>query len=466
MQTGFSFKFSRYLTQLAIFLIPFYFFRFSIGPLKTNIFEVAVFLAFASCICLCVIASPMFFEGRGNLFDRLLRRKDTPRNDREKIPAKFTFGSLWPYLFLLIAFISIFIAPDKTAALGIFKGWFVVPVVLYWLIINLFGCHSCESRNLKIPDQVRDDKTKAVLSLVWPLFAAATVIAVWGMLQGFGLITTLFYQKGDPSFAQYLGPSNFRLFGPFESPNYLAMFLVPVIFLVLPLLYVFQKKSRSFYLFAVILFSLMLSTLMFTGSRAGLIAFFVPFILILLVKVRILFKQNSPKRWLAAVATSAVILMSLLYYTGAASGRAESNSSRLQIYHYALEIGRAHPVSGIGLGGFQTKITEVSINDADFVKNTLSYALHPHSIYLAMWLNLGILGLIIFLILIVNFFRQLWPQRKDIVVTCLITAMLAILIHGLFDTTYFKNDLSAIFWLIIAVGEIIHRSVIPAEAGI
>ncbi|MDO8444025.1 MAG: hypothetical protein Q7S80_00785, partial [bacterium] len=98
---------------------------------------------------------------------------------------------------------------------------------------------------------------------------------------------------------------------------------------------------------------------------------------------------------------------------------------------------------------------EISKNDIDFQVKTLPSALHPHNVYLAMWLNLGILGLIIFVIMVVNFFRRLWPQRNYYLALCLMAAMSAILIHGLFDTTYFKNDLSAIFWLILAFAELI-----------
>ena len=112
MQNNFSFKSSRILTQIAVFLIPFYFFRFSIGPIKTNVFEVAVLVALLNTLYII------------------------------RYTKKVAWGSSWPYVFLLIAFVSIFPAYNKTAALGIFKGWFLVPIVLYWLIINLFGLSS------------------------------------------------------------------------------------------------------------------------------------------------------------------------------------------------------------------------------------------------------------------------------------------------------------------------------------
>ncbi|PIS07344.1 hypothetical protein COT78_04275, partial [Candidatus Berkelbacteria bacterium CG10_big_fil_rev_8_21_14_0_10_43_13] len=59
-------------------------------------------------------------------------------------------------------------------------------------------------------------------------------------------------------------------------------------------------------------------------------------------------------------------------------------------------------------------------------------------------------------VLIKDFFQSLWSRRSELIPVCLMMAMAAILIHGLFDTTYFKNDLSSIFWLIIALAEVLH----------
>jgi O-antigen ligase len=128
------------------------------------------------------------------------------------------------------------------------------------------------------------------------------------------------------------------------------------------------------------------------------------------------------------------------------------------IYHYSVDLVKAHPIIGIGLGSFQTQIAEISKNDIVFQRNTLSYALHPHNIYLAMWLNLGIAGMIIFLILCMNFFSQIYKMQNGPFRLALITALTTILVHGLFDTTYFKNDLSAVFWLIIAIKFIYEQS--------
>lgn len=406
MQTNFSLKLSRFFVYSAIFLVPFYFLRFSIGQLRTNIFEVVVLVA-------------------------LLNTLYVIRNTK-----KVVWGSIWSYLFLLISFISIFSTSDKTAALGIFKGWFLVPILLYWLVINLF---------------VRKDLYR--LTLV--LFVSLIIVGLWSLLQNFGIISTLFYQKGDASFLQYLRSDNFRIFGPFESPNYLAMYLAPVLFLCLPLLMHFRKMPMLRTLTLLLMFGIAIYVLLMTGSRAGIIAFAIPFVLLVLLKNRAVPDDDRKTKGLRVVSLAVVALMFILILSRVSTDRSESNSSRLQIYQYALEIGKTDPVLGIGLGSFQTKIAEISKNDIDFQVKTLPSALHPHNIYLALWLNLGILGLIVFIIIVANFFHRLWPQRNYYLALCLMAAMVAILIHGLFDTTYFKNDLSAIFWLILAFAELI-----------
>ena len=65
---------------------------------------------------------------------------------------------------------------------------------------------------------------------------------------------------------------------------------------------------------------------------------------------------------------------------------------------------------------------------------------HPHNIFFAFWLNAGLLGLIALFIFIVFTHRRF---------TYPLIAFWGLLIHGLFDTPFWKNDLSMIFWLIL-----------------
>jgi O-antigen ligase len=396
---------NRSLIYLAVFLVPFYFFRYSFGPIKTNIFELSVLLAF------------LFF-----LFVRLLTRR---RPD---------FGSIRPYLFLAVAFISIFFASDKIAALGIFKGWFLVPVVLYFVIINVF-------------------ESKQIPKLSIPLYFSLTIVSIWGLLQSFMIVGTLFYQRGSGEFAQYLLPDALRIFGPFESPNYLAMYLVPMIFLSLPIQAYIQKLPRPIYLLALAPFGIATYNVLMTGSRAGIIALVVSLVGLFVYQT---FSVSNKKQQIAKVVIISLLIIfaTAFFLNQSFTGRADSNSSRMDIYKYSVRLLKLDPITGIGLGSYKEKITALTANDINFKRNTLPYALHPHNVFLAVWLNIGLIGLILFALILVRFFTTVFKKRNPIK-GLLFAAMLAILLHGLFDTTYFKNDLSAIFWIILALASFV-----------
>ena len=391
-------KILEYLLYFAAFLIPFYFFRFSIFGLRTNVFEVAVLLAFVVFILTKSLSFTIY---------------------------KMRWGSYLPCLFLIAVFASAILSSDFEKALGIFKGWFLIPIIYYWLIINVFD---------------RKDITK--LSI--PIFISLIVISIWALLQKIGIIGALFYQKGDASFDQYLSV-NFRIFGPFESPNYLAMYLVPAIFLSL-LVFDFTKekiyKSLLGFLFLLPFIALILS-----GSRAGIIAFIIGCLIYLIFG----FKDKDK------VVVTPILKFSLIFSLLAGffvwiflvGLNPASDSVRIEIYKYSWQILKDNWIFGIGLGEFQNTISEITKNVASFRTHALPYALHPHNIFLAMWLNLGLAGLVLFVWILVDLFRNIFKINSPVKMVLLISAI-AILIHGLFDTTYYKNDLSAMFWLIFA----------------
>jgi putative inorganic carbon (HCO3(-)) transporter len=83
--------------------------------------------------------------------------------------------------------------------------------------------------------------------------------------------------------------------------------------------------------------------------------------------------------------------------------------------------------------------------------------LHAHNLYLQFLLNLGVAGLVGFIWLVVKFFTFV----KNCYISWsipLTAAMVAILVHGLVDTPYWKNDLSYLFWVILALSVINSRT--------
>jgi O-antigen ligase len=81
---------------------------------------------------------------------------------------------------------------------------------------------------------------------------------------------------------------------------------------------------------------------------------------------------------------------------------------------------------------------------------------------MAFWLNAGLVGIFTFLLTVGNFFWQMFKnQSKNLIWGGAFMAMVAILAHGLFDSTYWKNDLSAIFWIVLAAGYIFSQNKPP-----
>jgi O-antigen ligase len=80
--------------------------------------------------------------------------------------------------------------------------------------------------------------------------------------------------------------------------------------------------------------------------------------------------------------------------------------------------------------------------------------MYPHNIFLNFWSELGLLGALLFSWIIAKFLWQsstLYLKEKNFLALGLCGAMLVILIHGLVDVPYFKNDLSVLFWILIAL---------------
>ncbi|MDP3794237.1 MAG: O-antigen ligase family protein, partial [Candidatus Uhrbacteria bacterium] len=101
-----------------------------------------------------------------------------------------------------------------------------------------------------------------------------------------------------------------------------------------------------------------------------------------------------------------------------------------------------HWFFGSGLGGYPTvfkpyhKATAIEIFQ------------YPHNILLNFWSETGLLGVIVFGWIVITWMRRAQSMSYELRVTSY-AVMFAILIHGLVDVPYFKNDLAIIFWMLI-----------------
>ena len=173
-------------------------------------------------------------------------------------------------------------------------------------------------------------------------------------------------------------------------------------------------------------------TLILTQSFSSIIAVF--------LALALYFALQSKRKWWYLI-LAVIILITGVFFLNKYSSKSSSISSRIEIYQSALRVGKEHQFIGIGPGNFPPYFSELPM------KIRINYeALHPHNIFLAFWLYMGWPGLICFLAIIYLSLRKENITKNPVFYFLLLT----ILLNGLTDTTFFKNDLSVIFWVTVA----------------
>jgi O-antigen ligase len=321
------------------------------------------------------------------------------------LPIVLIFGGL---------ILSILANNNHFSGLGILKGWFLAPFLIFFMIYSY------------IP------KEKIINIYKFYFWSVAAVSAM-------SLIYVLL------GFLTFDG----RLQGIFNSPNYLAMYTCPGIIVGAIWLSRMQSAKIKMQNFNAklkigifVFFSVMVVALYFTYSYAAWLAITLSLTAVWWSKV-ITFK-NKKIFWLALF-----IVLVLSLQVGSAKFHNLSNSrssfqSRLMIWQSSEKMLESNWLLGIGPANFQEKY----LSYQKYFPPYLEWAVpHPHNIFLAFWLYSGLLGLLGFLILLFYFFSDLVKKDNNPLRIIALVVMIYFLLHGLIDTTYFKNDLAIVFWL-------------------
>ncbi len=383
------------LIYLIIFLTPLYLMRFSVFNIPTNILEVLIFITFT-----------MWFIENKNRF----------QFNKIKITNSIY---IFPIAILLSGLvISTIISGNNSHSWGIIKGWFILPMVFSWLVFQ------------KIKTE------QEISSILKTIFYSTSVIA---------LISLIYYFTGNLTY-------DYRLKAFYLSPNYLAMYLSPgLVFGIWYLVFGIKNKkyNSEFWLFAVNCLLLVL-ILFLTRSHGAWVA--------VIASLFIAYLISSKKKPLTNYLISSFLFITLCFLFSTFLFSADNNnqssfSSRLAIWKSSVKILQEHWLFGIGAGNFQEKYLEYQKYFPPYPEWAVP---QPHNIFLAFWLQTGIIGLVGFLWIITvwlkNIFIKIKNSSLDKPATVLLAIMLYFLIHGLVDTPYWKNDLAFIFWIILTLG--------------
>jgi O-antigen ligase len=374
--------------------LPLYVGRWKYGPISTTLLELLVIATIA-----------LYLVGRRR--EGALRLSRTPYDI--------------PIVLLLIAgAIAIFVPPDRWHALGLYRAYFVEPIAIFYVAIDL----------LRAPGQVR--RVLVGLATGSSIFAMLNVGAFFAsFIQGtfvLGSPPTALYTSG-PEVAMYL-----------EPPLALAAGLV-----------LFAKQRRDRWL-ALGWMALLIPALTLTFSRGAYVA--------IAVLALVAIATNRARVPLAVALVVVVIgLLQVPLIQRRLAGQfnlgdpATTIRGRLSIFSDTISMLRGQPVFGSGLGGYHY-----------LFRGTIP-EIYPHDMWLTFWVEVGLLGMVAFAVIFFGLLFRGWRGYAGAggFYQALLWGVSGSLVlwgvHGLVDSPYWKNDMSVEFWILAAFELVAIRSI-------
>lgn len=337
----------------------------------------------------------------------------------ERRPPLIRSAFLWPAaLFLVAGAIAVLSAPSRLAALGLFRAYMVEPVAFGWVLMNV----------VRTPGRA--------LQVLGGLFAGAGVVGLansWVVLQA---IAGHSYSVIDtPPVVVY------------TTANAVALYVVPLTAMAGALgLHAggpARKLGIAFFAIGVVV-----TTLSF--SRGGYVA-------LAAVVVGLAISHRRRALLLAAAAAGAIGLalvpqIQRRVVIELTNGGGATTASRLDLWWAAIQVIANRPFFGAGLSGFQAR-------SAPYFSHAHTYAefIDPHNIVLNFWIETGLLGVVAMGWIIgagLVLTRRAWkiaeaawrPYHLGVLL-----ALVAVVVHGMVDVPYFKNDLSLEFWALLSL---------------
>lgn len=490
----------KYLILLIIFLLPAYQIRFTFLNIPCTLLELIILITFSIWLI------QNYKQIINNIKYKLNNKKSNFEIQKSKL-IRYPYD--WEIIALLsISLLGVIIADFNNAALGVWKAYFFEPLIFYILVLNVFK----PQKNQELISEASD--INSFLSpLYWSLSVLAfsvSIIAVFQKLTGYFTVEHFLPRITGPypypnALGLLLGPiviiliawlfSNYSKSNIQRYPEYKKKILFVFITIFISILAIIFAKSDG----ALIGVAAALAVFGFFVNkffRKITIVFCVFGILILSGMFYFVRRSDELKlgnidsciceEYPQAIEISRKIVNKLRL-------KDLSGEIRKQQWRETWTMMTDSParfIFGTGLSGYQQAIKPYHQegiffnheNDPDFRRKIVWWDkkykaehwqpveiyMYPHNILLNFWTELGLLGSCLFIWIIGKFFytgiktiRYLYRNQMTsayLLLLGLICSMIVIIVHGLVDVPYFKNDLSLLFWLIIALPALVNLS--------
>lgn len=387
-------------------LLPTYLLRFHIGPLPSTILEVMLII----------------------LIGVFLLKKFKERLPRQSLCSLLAMTvkqnkvlTTGITIFIVAATASIFTSIDIRKAAGEWRAFYIEPILLFFVLTVYL-------KNLDAKKRIQTIQKYILLPLIL-CGLATSILAIYQHFTGW-LVPYSFWANRN----------TYRVTGWYGFPNAVGLFLAPIIPLSIYLIKEkwHEKELKNTYTFISILFLITapLAILFAKGSAAVIGTAAGIGVLLLCYK-----KTRATTLVLGAVAFIGIILLptsSPLKQEIFAQNY--SGQLRRNIWIETFTFLKDHPIRGAGIASYEERIVPYRGD------HWIEVFHHPHNIFLTIWVNTGLFGLIGFFTILVWFFIQAYKNFDEN--KFLFASMIVILTMGLVDSPYIKNDLAILFWLL------------------
>ena len=298
---------------------------------------------------------------------------------------------------------------------------------VYFLIVNMYIGKSSIYRAFKV------------------LVATASIVSLVGIVKG-GVIDPAWV---DLSMFNDL-PGRVNVF--LGNPNMLGVYLVIAFPLALAQMKVSQKKISKFLYF--ICAALIFACTVMTGSRGAWLGLLVSAVLYLVI-------YNFKNIWIVIVGGVAVPLLQFVVpqyivnrFVSIFTMADSSIQMRLDIWRGAWNMAKDNIFTGIGVGDYAYKI----VYDGYAIPGADS-AVHAHSLPLQILIDVGIVGLVVFGIIMFMYLQSCSVEIKHgamksksrTMIIAGLSSILGALTMGFADNIWYNYRVFIMFWIVVAL---------------
>lgn len=375
--------------------------------------------------------------------------------------SKSRYPFQWPLIaWLVISLVAAGISGFSWTALGIWRAYFFEPALLFIVAVNV----------LHTREQIIRGITAVGVSVC-------------------GVALFAVYQYATGTFIPnefWAAAANRRATSFFPYPNAVGLYVAPIIMIVLGglgYLVPAKKVGRTVWKIGLYIVAILLgmAAIVCARSEGAILATGCGFLLFGLLAHRTVRKITIGVMIIGILALYLSLPLRTYLFERVTLKNFSGQVRQQQWKETWKMLTDGRVVLGSGLSGYQNNVKPYhqegifvkDYRDPDFQRKLvynpeyrdshwqpLEIYLYPHNILLNFWTELGLAGVLVFLWIIILFGCYNWQAYRVArrhhdpvyyIVLGLSLSVVVIIIHGLVDVPYFKNDLSVLFWFIMAM---------------